>query len=330
MRTPDPSIPTPVGRPGRRAYAALGGAIVACAFLALASVGLDRQGLDYDEVHQAPAAFFYVGGQPAMFAHSFQGVPILNMRYSGAIKSTLYGLYLRFGGGRFTVASWRLLGLGLVAAGVFAFGWTAAAWLPMSSAVLFGALFLTDASVLLMARHDWGPIALSLALRLAFLSAWVALHRNPTPARCVVAGVMLGVALFEKLSAVVLMVPFVILLWELRTSLPRVWKAAGAGLALGALPLLLVNLGTLLLGSGLISLADVDAGRAFSQGSPFAFFSDYLSLGQGVGARFHVLGATNPSLPRAEALLVLVLLAIVGAAWRHGDARWMKLAASCA
>ena len=70
------------------------GVAAAIVFLALSTVELDRQGMYYDEVHQAPAAFFYIGERPAMFIYPVFEVPVLNMAYSGAIKSAVYGAYL--------------------------------------------------------------------------------------------------------------------------------------------------------------------------------------------------------------------------------------------
>src|SRR5579862_254356 len=91
------------------------------AFLFLTARHLNTPGLYYDELHQAIAAFDYIGRHYPSFNHEFHGVPILNMSYSGAIKSNVYGLYLRFVEPHFTVVSWRLLGLLFAAGGLGAF-----------------------------------------------------------------------------------------------------------------------------------------------------------------------------------------------------------------
>ena len=310
------------------------GLIVAIVFLGLSMTRLDGQGLYYDEAHQAPAAFFYIGEHPSLFTYPIFGVPVLNMAYTGAIKSAVYGVYLRTFGGHFTVYSWRLLGLLFVAFGLFFFYRTGATW-PLWSSILFGVLFLTDTSVLLMARHDWGPVALSLGLRLAFLGLWIALDSEPTQAKGFLAGFIVGIAIFEKLSAVVLIIPFSLLLWSLRRRSRGVLNTAVTGFVLGTLPLLLVNLASYIRGAGLISLAEVKSVRAFHLQDAINFAREFLALGQGVGVRELVLGDSATASVRVEVLLVLILMAIVlVAVWRRTEDpegnRWTRLAACCA
>ena len=82
------------------------GLLAAIAFVGLAGVKLTAQGLYHDEIHQAPAAFAYVGKRAQIFAMGFvHGKPLMTMTYSGAIKPAIYGLYLRFTGASFTVES---------------------------------------------------------------------------------------------------------------------------------------------------------------------------------------------------------------------------------
>ena len=303
------------------------GAIAAFAFLALSVTGLDRQGMYYDEIHQAPAAFFYIGERPGMFTYPVFGVPVLNMGYSGAIKSTLYGLYLRFIGGHFTVYSWRLLGLLFVAVGLFVFYRTAGIWLPAWSSMLFGALFLTDTSVILMSRHDWGPVALSLGLRLALLGLWVSLAWKPAPASCFLAGLIVGIALFEKLSAFVLLLPFGLLLWSVRARLSRALKMASLGFGLGVLPLVFVNLASYKRGTGLISLVDVKSFKTIHLQDALNYAREYLVLGQGAGVRGLVLGDYVSFSGGAELILMLILLVLVIAGvWRQPQDPWRRLA----
>src|SRR4051794_21579117 len=73
--------------------ALLTGCLIAIVFILLTSHHLDSQGLYYDELHQATAAFTYLGKHPTMFNYEFHGISVLNMSYSGAIKSNIYGLY---------------------------------------------------------------------------------------------------------------------------------------------------------------------------------------------------------------------------------------------
>ena len=86
----------------------------AAGFVAVASIRLEGQGLHYDELHQAPAAFAWVGKEAPFFnLVQVWGIPLLNMTYSGALKSTLLGWWLRLSGAPFGVVSWRMAGIEL-------------------------------------------------------------------------------------------------------------------------------------------------------------------------------------------------------------------------
>src|SRR5262245_2954530 len=113
--------------------AAAAGILIAIAFCTMTAFHLDAQGAFYDELHQAPAAFHYVGKHPVMFTRTFFDLPSLNMSYSGAIKSAIYGLYLKYVHPHFTVYSWRLMGILFVAAGLFSFCLIAGTSLPVAA-----------------------------------------------------------------------------------------------------------------------------------------------------------------------------------------------------
>ena len=132
------------------------GMTAACAFVGLANINLSAQGLYYDEVHQAPAAFAYLGKKAQFFAMAFlHRKPLMTMSYSGAIKPLLYGLYLRITGASFTVESWRWLGIAIVAITFPIFSVLARRRLSILGIVIFFALLITDATVVLGMRHDW-------------------------------------------------------------------------------------------------------------------------------------------------------------------------------
>src|SRR5262249_10572382 len=135
-------------------------------YIALAAAHLGAQGLYFDELHQATAAFAYCGQPTEQFCPlSVRGIPVLNMTYSGAIKTAVYGLYLRCTGMPFSVTSWRLLGIVMTAVGLVFFAVVARPGLTVRGMGLFFLFLLTDASVLLHTRHDWGPVALALLFR---------------------------------------------------------------------------------------------------------------------------------------------------------------------
>ena len=103
---------------GRRSAIALGVA-AAIAFALLANVRLTAQGPQYDELHQAVGAFTWIGAPPpSAFCLDFRGICVLTTTYSAAIKTHLYGLFLRLSGRGFALADWRWLGILLMAAGL--------------------------------------------------------------------------------------------------------------------------------------------------------------------------------------------------------------------
>lgn len=287
----------------------------AALFVCLAGYRLAAPGLYYDEAHQVPAVFAWQGGPPGHFCRALiGGVPWLTMPYSGAIKPALFALVLDVSGAPFSIVAWRWFGVVLVAAGWI---WCAtvlgARWGP-GGQLAFVALWLSDATVLLTTRHDWGPTALALALRCAFLAVW--LRADRVSARAAFAlGLVAGVALFEKLSSVVLLGPLLIAL----LGQPRRQVALGLlGVAVGASPLALVNVTTWGRGEGLISLAALTETAARS--GWLAVTGGYLSLGRGDWVRGWILGAP-PSFPLAGAEAVLMAAAMLLACARRESRR---------
>lgn len=233
--------------------------IAAAALIALTSARLDVQGLHYDEVHQATAAFAYVG-QPAPMFNVAQvlGLPALTMNYSGAIKTGVYGAYLRGTGASFTASSWRWLGI-LVAASGLAVFCLLARGAPLLTTGIVALLVVTDVNLLVSVRHDWGPVVVSLALRLILLAVYLRRGtEGPGPREALGIGVLCGVIVFDKLSGAVLVPPVVMLL--LLTGSGARWarmRSFGLGLAVGLLPLIFLNARSLMASGHLISLGNV-------------------------------------------------------------------------
>lgn len=287
---------SPVSRPPSRPAALALGLAAALLYAVLAGVRIEAQGPQYDELHQATGAFTWLGEPPPPFfcIAAFDRVCVLNMPYSAALKTNLYGLYLRLVQPRFTVASWRMSAILLLASGIVLFSALAHRALSLSGLAVFLALLLTDVTVLLGSRFDWGPVAVSLVLRLAFLGVWMgseAGEEGPSARSSLVLGALAGFAVFEKLSAVVLLPPLAILvLASPGRRAPRHLLAAGAGLALGILPLALANAGSLVLQGQLVSpLGGGPAGARTFPGILF-YAGEYLSLGQGGLLRAFTLG----------------------------------------
>ena len=279
---------------------------------------IEAQGPQYDDLHQAVGAFTWLGEPPPpIFCMAVHGVCVLNMPYSGAIKTNLYGAWLRLTGARFTLASWRLSGILLVAAGIVLFCVLAGPALPPWAMTVFLALLLTDGTVLLASRFDWGPVALSLSIRLALLGLWIGSEagEGPSVRSSFGLGGLVGLALFEKLSALVLVPPLAMMfLWNPRRRERRHLLAVLAGFMAGALPLVAVHLGALIFRGQPIPLGG-GAGVKRSPAGFLTFVRDYLALGQGGIVQSFVLGLDRlpwrELLEGAIAAAVCVLLAVV-------------------
>ncbi len=297
-------------------------------FVVLSGVRLDGQGLHGDELHQATAAFAFGARQPEIIEGlSIGGIPVLNMPYSGAIKSALFAAYLELPGATFSVISWRMFGILLSAAGLAGFGLIAGRWLPMATLVLFLLLVVSDGMVVLGSRHDWGPIALALLLRMLLLAVWIRGERQVAPslANSFVVGLLAGFAVFEKLSNVAI-VAALLLLFGL-SSRRRTLRHAGAligGLGVGSLPLALANIYTYVRDGSLISLAPKMVRSHSAHKELGDYLEQYISLGAGSEARRFILGspatAEQPSYEFFVMLALLLMTAVSASIWgRRND-----------
>ena len=283
----------------------------------VACVRLTAQGMYYDELHQAIGALAYVG-HTVSAAFLIGRYPALNMSYSGAIKTALYGLYLRLFHAEFSVVSWRLTGLLLLAAGLLAFGLLLRKRMPGLFLPLFSALLISDVSVLLMSRHDWGPAALALALRLLFLGVWLrgGLSQGVGRWNSFWLGLIAALAIFEKLSSVVLILPLLLILTvDTRRRNAGHWLACLGGGLLGSAPLIVVNTLSLLASRTLVSLSDVRQPDSLGIGTVLGFTRQYLSLGSGSVVKQFICGVGTPApLVLFESLSLLGLLTLAGLA----------------
>jgi hypothetical protein len=290
----------------------------AALYLALATPGITAQGLQYDEVHQATAAFAFARPVPgASGPQALFGLPALNMPYSGAIKSGLYGTWMRLTGRSFGVRSWRVFGCLLAAAGIAVAVASFAREVSPVAAILLAVLLATDGTVLLATRHDWGPAALALALRLALVAAWLRAWGRDRVAggQAFLVGCLLGVALFEKVTAVVLLVPLaaaIALDWPRWRTRALGWAALGA--AVGSVLLIVLNVRSWAETRSFVSLS---AFVSPAERPPLGeFLHTYFGLGLGSELREWMLGDGTPDWARrAEpAFLALSSLALVAAA----------------
>ncbi len=212
-------------------------------FFFLGCVILPYPGLQNDEVIFAPADYHVPGS--AVFLVFHDRVPLMLMSYLGALKAWLYAGLLRL----FPPSCWtvRLPVLLLGAATLWLFVELLETIQDTKAAWMGGLLLATDTIFLVTACFDWGPVVLQHLLLIAGLLLIVkfALHHS---AWGLFWGLFcLGLGLWDK----------ALLLWNL-TGLavatilvfPRELRAhltarnaalAGAGLILGAAPLLAYN-----------------------------------------------------------------------------------------
>jgi hypothetical protein len=295
-------------------FAAVVGAAL---FILITTVRLERTGLYYDELHQAVGAFAWVGRPIPMFSLApVWSRPTFNMSYSGAIKTTVYGLYLRLSGRPFSVVEWRLLGISFGALGIAGVVLLSGPRLPPLTRWVVLAALLTDVNLLLQCRHDWGPVALAFLIRMLLIALWVRWAETLDARRSFALGFLVGLAIFEKLSSSVLLGPLAImLLYEPRTFRIRRLAAATAGVCVGSAPVIAVNAyWTVVHGSPLALAGFSSEWRSLSE---YAF--NYLALGSGADERrFMFTEGVDPWIERMEGLLVFgVLVAAWSRAWRH-------------
>jgi hypothetical protein len=282
---------------GRLAGLAIGGA-AALFLLAVAAIRLDAQGVYYDEVHQAAGAFAYVGKPPEFFcAAALAGVPVLTVPYQGTLKTAVYGLWMRLSGAGFELTTWRWLGMLLAAAGIVAFSVLAAPSLPAGRLAVFCLLVVSDVTALLGCRNDYGPFAVGLLLRLLLLGAWLARPAGAprSPSNSFALALLAGQLIYEKLHYVVLLLPLSLIVLGEPERRGRAHRAAAlAGVAVGTLPLAIVNLASLAARGELVSLHAVRLDAAPSAGGLLRDVVATLSLGAGHQLRRHILGDEWP------------------------------------
>lgn len=274
------------------------GVITALLFFVLTSMRLDAQGLYYDELHQATASFAYIGEKPVQFSLlNIHDIPIMNMSYSGAIKTTIYGLYLRISHQGFSDTSWRLVGIFFVCIALVLLCIIIGKKISWLGFITFYLFLITDSTVILTTRHDWGPTALALALRIILIAVWLSgeLKNQVSWKNSLFLGVLVGFSLFEKLSSVALLLPLGIMMFfsHRRRKLKQVFACMIGGL-IGLMPLILANLYTFIRSHSFVSLQFSSNHTVFSWTSFLQFIKDFLGLGTGYQVQSFILGIKQP------------------------------------
>ncbi|MSR75553.1 MAG: hypothetical protein EXS14_08830 [Planctomycetes bacterium] len=301
-------------------------ALALCAafvFALLASPQLDAPGLEYDEVHQACGSFGWLGVQSPFFSQQHVGsVPLFTMHYSGALKTGLYGIWMRLSGAGFEVLSWRWLGLGIAALAVGLLPWLLRRRLAPWPLLLLTLWVLTDITLLLGARHDRGPVAIAFLLRVLLIGvlfgrpAGTALHRHA----CFLAGFLVGLATWEKLPNALLLLPA---LWCVLREAQSVRNAVALGIGglIGALPVAVANVISLLRGEGLFSLHEVSGENPYTLQLFLQQLGDTVAIGSGSLARANMLGLRDTFAASAVMFEIffagILLLLLLWLARRH-------------
>ncbi|MBZ5555733.1 MAG: fibronectin type III domain-containing protein [Acidobacteriia bacterium] len=288
----------------------------------LCTPALDGQGLNYDEVQQAPAAFLLLGRPMYAFvALAWHRIPLLTMSYIGAVKSDLFALWLWASGVTFTVVSWRLFGILLAAGGLWTFCVLSAVALTPAAIAVFAALFVSDVTTLLLVRHDWGPVDVALALRLIWLGLWIRTSADERPGSLslLLLGAIPSFLVYEKLNNVILLGPLAVMMVVAERD-ARVRRAAtiAAGFLIGLIPFALVNL----IGHGISFHATVNQqpSGGTSAADVARFVLDVLALGDGDEMKQYILGVPSVAWARiTELVFVAVCVVFVTAvAWTRG------------
>ena len=323
------------GRPrtGRR-LAVLLALLAAAVFAAAATPNLLGQGAQGDELHQAPAAFWHLDRPcPIGCAASIGGMPLLTMSYSGALKSHVYGLVLRLRR-HFDLGDWRLLGIALTALGLGLMVWLLRAQLGPVALLTLLLLSVSDASVLLLGRFDFGPFAFAFLLRVLFAAAMVRclesrVRQRPAPGAGFGLGLAFGLGLYEKLSNVALAPAFLVAWTDLRGRRSRALALAGA--ALGSAPLALANAQSWWARGELVSLSGTADPYPMAAPSAVSILGEALRLGQAGPLAEAILGlARRAGLEQLETALwgILVLVGLGAAALRGRSASFELRAAA--
>lgn len=205
---------------------------------------IPRAGIQTDEALFSAPLYepAYTYGAVEIFGHK---IPLLLMNYLGALKTWIYWLVFKMF--EPTVWSTRVPMLLAATATLWLF-WGLARRLAGERAALIGAALLaTDATFLLTAVCDWGPVALQHLFLVSALVLALRFHDTGSPLALSTAFLVLGLAVWDKALFLWLLgglgiAVLVVLPRELRRA--SSWKnllLAGAAFCLGAAPLLYYN-----------------------------------------------------------------------------------------
>jgi hypothetical protein len=162
-------------------YACIGLALIV--FLALAVPYPNSPGVYYDEAWQASVGVHLsqpvvYTAYPSAWAITLRGhvFPVMSGEYIGAIEGYLLGIAFYVFGCSAAVLRLTTVAIGFVGL-IFTAGFARKALGPIA-AVFSLFLIATDPSLIMLARHDWGPQILAFALRMSSLYCLVSWWRS--------------------------------------------------------------------------------------------------------------------------------------------------------
>jgi len=221
------------------------------------SIKIYAQGAYQDELHQIQDGMFLLGAE-TRGALQINGIPILSMPYSSALKGILYGLLLKFFLGNFSIVSVRFFGISIYFASIISFNFLTRGILTSRSLLLFNLLLLTDATLALCVRNDWGPVSVSAAARLVFIAILIKLSKNEKEKSLFFAlGLIYGFSVYEKLNNFVLLLPILLFFYLFKTKDVKAYFLMCFGASLGAAPLFVANIFSYVKQNNFISLQTV-------------------------------------------------------------------------
>ncbi len=218
-------------------------AAAAALFLAsgsrLAAVGA----LDHHEAGHASATLCMIDSNASPGLSAWPTLPWMLTSYNGALKS--YLLYVPFRLWGVEVRTLRAVTIGIGALAVFFLALIVGERLGAGPAAAASLFFATDPAPILWACRDTGPQILILLFQSGGLLCWLrSLERERRDRLAFLAGLFWGLALWDKAHFAWFLAAFAATSWIFpgrRRWGVREFAAAAAGLAAGALPLLIHN-----------------------------------------------------------------------------------------
>lgn len=285
------------------------------AFFLIASIKLDSQGLYYDELLSAPGAFSYTGSKVNILnRYSLNNIVLFNTSYNGALKSAIYGFYLKFVNNKFTPLSWRMTGIIFVFASLIVFSLLTINSLKLWQYLLLMFFLITDISLLLYTRYDWAPSALTSGLKFIFLGVFIKTlnEKKISYVQSFISGLIIGLAVYEKLSSLTLLIPLFLMLFYIvyiyKETISKVILLL-IGLLLGTAPIILTNIIYLYQYKQLFSFQDIAFNNRISLPKLLNEANAYLELGMGKGAVEVIFGIdSNNTFLKIESLTITLFL----------------------